>query len=151
MIIPRNSAIWLAMFLAMLPAIALPAELRVIEMSNMPPYQFPPEPVNTANASHWQWMQAFYDREVSQPASTNETLAQVEKRAARVKPTPEKLAYLDLELITFPHFGMSTVSGHQQGTGKENPASFNPPARQAAAISPTMSPLPPRQGELRMQ
>lgn len=94
----------------------------------MPDYQFPLEPVNEANAAHWKWMRSFYDREVSQPASKNETLEQSELRAAQVKPTPEKLAYLDMELITFPHFGMSTVSGHQQGTGKEDPRSFNPTA-----------------------
>jgi len=41
---------------------------------------------------------------------------------------PEKLAYLDLELITFPHFGMSTASGQQQDTGKEDPCRFNPTA-----------------------
>ena len=117
-----------AIFLAVLLAIGLPAELRAAETGNMPAYQYPPEPVNVTNAAHWKWMQAFYDREVSRPTSTNETLPEVERRAARVKPTPEKLAYLDMELITFPHFGMSTVSGHQQGTGKENPRIFNPTA-----------------------
>jgi len=92
----------------------------------LPEYQYPCEPVCRENASKWKWMTAFYEREVSHPESSDETLEQVRKRAARVKPTPEKLAYLDLELITFPHFGMSTQSGHQQGTGKEDPSSFNP-------------------------
>ena len=92
----------------------------------MPAYQYPTEEVNIANSAHWQWMKAFYKREVSQPASADETLEQVTLRAARVKPTSEKLAYLDMELITFPHFGMSTFSGHGQGTGKEDPRKFNP-------------------------
>lgn len=73
-------------------------------------------------------MRAFYEREVSRPASADETLAQVQRRAAQVRPPPEKLAYLDLELITFPHFGMSTASGQQQDTGKEDPCRFNPTA-----------------------
>ncbi len=92
----------------------------------MPAYQYPPEEVNISNSAHWQWMKAFYKREVSQPVSADETPEQVTLRAARVKPTPEKLAYLDMELITFPHFGMSTFSGHGQGTGKEDPRRFNP-------------------------
>lgn len=96
--------------------------------AGLPAYQFPPEPVSVTNAARWQWMQAFYDREVSRPASAAETREEAAKRAARVRPSPEKLAYLDMELITFPHFGMSTVSGHQQGTGKEDPRSFNPAA-----------------------
>ena len=95
-------------------------------LPEMPEYQYPPQVVNIANAANWKWMKAFYSREVSQPAAEDETLEQVTLRAARVKPTPEKLAYLDMELITFPHFGMSTVSGQQQGTGKEDPRSFNP-------------------------
>ena len=108
--------------------LAMSATLSAAETAVMPAYQYPPEPVTLANAAHWQWMRAFYQREISQPAAADETLAQVEKRAAQVKPTPEKLAYLDMELITFPHFGMSTASGQQQGTGKEDPRSFNPTA-----------------------
>ncbi|MCE5278444.1 MAG: alpha-L-fucosidase [Planctomycetaceae bacterium] len=97
-------------------------------LTDMPPYQYPPQPVSAANAANWQWMQAFYDREVSRPPEADETPDQALRRAAAVRPTPEKLAYLDMELITFPHFGMSTVSGHQQGTGKEDPRLFNPQA-----------------------
>lgn len=114
--------------LATLLTIIAPAGAMAGEPDEMPAYQFPPEPVSAANAARWQWMRAFYDREVSRPATTDETLADVERRAARVRPTLEKLAYLDMELITFPHFGMSTVSGHQQGTGKEDPRRFNPKA-----------------------
>lgn len=104
------------------------AHLAVSEEIKMPAYQFPPAEVSVTNAANWKWMRAFYDREVSQPASPNETLEEATLRAARLKPTPEKLAYMDMELITFPHFGMSTVSGVQQGTGKEDPRSFNPTA-----------------------
>ncbi len=94
----------------------------------MPDYQYPAQAVSKESAVHWKWMKAFYEREVSLPASLDETLEQAEKRAARVTPAPEKLAYLEMELITFPHFGMSTYSGHQQGTGREDPALFNPTA-----------------------
>lgn len=91
----------------------------------MPAYQYPPQRVSMENAKHWAWMRAFYEREVSHP-TPNETLAEVAVRASNVRPTPEKLAYMDMELISFPHFGMSTQSGVQQGTGKEDPRSFNP-------------------------
>lgn len=94
----------------------------------MPDYQYPPQGVSKENAVKWKWMKAFYEREVSLPATADETPEQVKRRAALVMPTPEKLAYLDMELITFPHFGMSTFSGHQQGTGKEDPVLFNPTA-----------------------
>ena len=55
------------------------------------------------------------------------------KRAANVKPTPEKLAWMNLELISFPHFGMSTFSGVRQGDGKQNPAIFT--ARQVRRVA----------------
>ncbi|MEI6653678.1 MAG: alpha-L-fucosidase [Verrucomicrobiota bacterium] len=109
-------------------ALGMPCALLAADADNLPAYQYPPEPVTPANAEHWEWMRAFYTREVSRPVGTDETLEQAARRAAQVKPTPEKLAYLDMELITFPHFGMSTASGQQQGTGKEDPRSFNPTA-----------------------
>jgi len=96
------------------------------ELPKMPAYQYPVEEINISNAKHWKWMEAFYKQEVSQPLFVNETIEQATLRAAHVKPSAEKLAYLDMELITFPHFGMSTFSGHGQGTGKEDPRRFNP-------------------------
>jgi alpha-L-fucosidase len=93
---------------------------------DLPAYQYPCEGMSCEKAARWKWMQDFYEREVSRPASADETIEEVRKRVAQVKPTPEKLAYLDMELITFPHFGMSTQSGHQQGSGDQDPASFNP-------------------------
>jgi alpha-L-fucosidase len=78
------------------------------------------------------WKRRFYQREVSLPATPDETIEQVRKRAANVKPTAEKLAWMNLELISFPHFGMSTFSGVQQGDGKQNPAIFTPDKFDAA-------------------
>lgn len=78
------------------------------------------------------WKRRFYEREVSLPATGDETIEQVRKRAANVRPTPEKLAWMNLEYISFPHFGMSTFSGVQQGDGKQNPAIFNPDRFDAA-------------------
>ena len=72
------------------------------------------------------WKRRFYEREVSLPATPDETIEQVRKRAANVKPTPEKLAWMNLEFISFPHFGMSTFSGVQQGDGKQNPGDLHP-------------------------
>ncbi|MEI6808966.1 MAG: alpha-L-fucosidase [bacterium] len=83
----------------------------------MPAYQFPPEPVCIENANRWKWMKAFYEQEVSRPASPNETLDQIRKRSANVRPSPAKLAYMDMEFITFPHF---------IGPLGDSPAAFNP-------------------------
>ena len=80
------------------------SSLHTLAAPEMPAYQYPPEPVCIENAGRWQWMKAFYEREVSRPASAEETREQAKKRAANVRPTPEKQAYMDMEFITFPHF-----------------------------------------------
>lgn len=86
-------------------------------LPDMPAYQYPPEPVCVENAHRWKWMKAFYENEVSRPASTDETIEQVKRRAANVRPSPLKLAYMEMEFITFPHF---------IGPLGDSPAAFNP-------------------------
>ncbi|MEO8593741.1 MAG: alpha-L-fucosidase [Candidatus Solibacter sp.] len=89
-------------------------------------------PQGGRSQTEFAWKRRFYQREVSLPAAADETIEQVRKRAANVKPTAEKLAWMNLEFISFPHFGMSTFSGVQQGDGKQNPAIFNPEKFEAA-------------------
>lgn len=85
---------------------------------DMPEYQYPPERVCLENAPRWRWMTAFYEREVSRPASPDETAAEAARRAAHVCPSPEKQAYMEMEFITFPHY---------IGPLGDSPAAFNPP------------------------
>ena len=46
--------------------------------------------------------------------------------AANVVPSPQQLDYLDLGFTCFVHFGPNTFSGVEWGSGKEDPAIFNP-------------------------
>jgi len=47
-------------------------------------------------------------------------------KAVSVKPSPRQFAWQQLEFIGFVHFGVNTFSGREWGTGKEDPAMFNP-------------------------
>lgn len=42
------------------------------------------------------------------------------------KPTKQQLAFQDMELGAFYHFGMSTFTGEEHGLGRGSPAIFNP-------------------------
>lgn len=48
-----------------------------------------------------------------------------------VLPSPAQLAYIDMEMVGFIHFGMNTFTNSEWGYGNEDPALFNPAALDA--------------------
>ena len=50
------------------------------------------------------------------------------RKAANVKPSARQLAWLEMGFYGFVHFGVNTFTGREWGTGKEDPAIFDPKA-----------------------
>ncbi len=59
------------------------------------------------------------------PGQTPEGIARL---AANIVPTPNQLAWQEMEFIAFTHFGMNTFTDREWGEGTEDPALFNPTA-----------------------
>ncbi|MHC4176849.1 MAG: alpha-L-fucosidase [Planctomycetota bacterium] len=51
---------------------------------------------------------------------------EVLRRAAHVRPTPQQVAWQELEFTCFAHFTVNTFTDLEWGTGKEDPQIFNP-------------------------
>ena len=56
----------------------------------------------------------------------NATLQEKVDMAARLVPIPQQLAWQQMELTAFLHFGINTFTGREWGDGTEDPALFNP-------------------------
>ncbi len=54
--------------------------------------------------------------------------------AARVVPTPNQLAWQQMELTAFLHYGINTYTNREWGDGKESPSLFNPTSFDADQI-----------------
>ncbi len=50
----------------------------------------------------------------------------VVSQAARIVPSPVQITWQEREFIAFAHFGMNTFTDVEWGTGREDPAQFNP-------------------------
>ena len=50
------------------------------------------------------------------------------RKAAHVTPSPQQLAWQEMEFTCFVHFGVNTFTNREWGEGKEDPKVFNPTA-----------------------
>ena len=71
----------------------------------------------------------YFEKNVRFPEKV--TLEEKVEMAARLVPTKQQLAWQQLELTAFIHFGINTFTGKERGDGKEFPVMFNPIALDA--------------------
>lgn len=68
--------------------------------------------------------QKYFVKHVKFPAHA--TAEQKLDMASRLVPTSQQLEWQQMELTAFLHFGINTFTGHEWGSGKEDPKLFNP-------------------------
>ena len=62
------------------------------------------------------------------PANIRQQRDMLRRASATVRPSPQQLAWQQMEFIAFAHFGINTFTNREWGTGKEDPKQFNPTA-----------------------
>ena len=68
--------------------------------------------------------QEYYEKHVAFPAGA--TTEQKIDMASRLVPTPQQLAWQQMEFTCFLHFGINTFTGREWGDGKEDSFLFAP-------------------------
>jgi alpha-L-fucosidase len=61
-----------------------------------------------------------------QHISSDDSIAVIAEKTARVLPRPNQTAWMRLERTFFIHFGPNTFRGVEWGNGREDPSIFNP-------------------------
>jgi alpha-L-fucosidase len=69
---------------------------------------------------------------VEQVIGAGDSPAVIAEKAAKVLPRPNQAAWMRLERTFFLHFGVNTFNEVEWGTGREDPAIFNPSALDAS-------------------
>jgi len=62
------------------------------------------------------------------PASIQRESDRLVRESVGVRPSPQQLAWQEMEFIAFAHFGINTFTNREWGNGKEDPKLFNPSA-----------------------